>query len=69
MSGDWYIKYRENMNLEYDLNGGTSGPNTTNFYAGFDCSLSLTKPYRPGYTFTGWKLGNNIYNPGDIIEW
>ena len=46
MSGDWYIKYRENMNLEYDLNGGTSGPNTTNFYAGFDCSLSLTKPYR-----------------------
>ena len=78
MSGNWYIKIRRNLTLEYDANGGSGAPGDQSFYAGRPVTLSDTIPTRTGYTFTGWRLqyigetmgsSFDIYDAGDTIPW
>ncbi len=69
MTGNWYIKYRQNMTIEYDKNGGSGGPTSTGFYAGKSVALSSSKPTRSGYTFAGWKFNETVYYSSSTINW
>ncbi len=55
--------------ISYDLNGGTGSLNTNIVYDG-DFELPDLHPsaYMPYANFTGWLIGDRVYQPGDIIE-
>ena len=71
MSGTWYVKYRQNITINYNVNGGTAGNgflNYTTAYAGVDTNLQSAVPTRSGYIFNGWLLNDFLYAPGEIVK-
>ncbi len=53
-------------NLTYDYDGGTDqGPNPST--ATYDNEITLTTPYRYGYTFIGWKV-EVLNSSGSVIQ-
>ena len=68
MSGTWYVKFRQNITISYNANGGSGAPSSTTAYAGVDATLSSSTPTRSGYIFNGWLLNDFLYAPGEIVE-
>lgn len=68
MSGTWYVKFRQNITISYNANGGSGAPSSTTAYAGVDATLSSSTPTRSGYIFNGWFLNGLLYGPGEIVE-
>ena len=60
-----------NHAVHYDANGGTGSMDdsvvTNDINGNSDVTLSPNGFTRAGYTFTGWKIGNELYQPGQII--
>ncbi len=56
--------------VSYDLNGGTGAEgvdySTITVPAGAEITVKA-KPTRSGYTFNGWKEGENTFNPDDTV--
>ena len=69
MSGTWYVKFRQNITISYNANGGSGAPSSTTAYAGVDATLSSSTPTRSGYIFNGWLLNGLLYGPGDEIPY
>ena len=67
MSGTWYVKYRQNITISYNANGGSGAPSSTTAYAGVDATLSSSTPTRSGYIFNGWEIDGCIYSPGSKV--
>lgn len=64
------ICYRKRFYINYDLNGGKSGPQNT-YAETKNIQISGTVPSKTGYVFMGWNvLGDNtvLYQPNDTIE-
>lgn len=53
--------------ITYDANSGTGAPAKQAFSFNSGATISSTKPTRTGYTFTGWKLNNDILQPGSAV--
>lgn len=58
--------------IYYNANGGSNAPSMQTKSYGKSVKLSLSEPYRNGYTFRGWSLSDssNIvkYKPGDYYS-
>ncbi|MBQ2718309.1 MAG: InlB B-repeat-containing protein [Clostridia bacterium] len=63
LTANWTEK--TDFTVTYDANGGSGAPSDNNQYeSGDKINISSVIPTRSKYTFTGWKYGNNTYQPG-----
>ena len=55
--------------VTYDLDGGTANPaiDSENYLAGQTATVTSVVPEKTGYTFTGWKWNNEVYETGNSI--
>lgn len=62
----WRLKDYREMLVEYDLAGGENGPTSTYIMKETEYTIPDTIPTKDGYTFTGWKVGDDeeIRQPG-----
>ena len=58
MSGNWYVKFRAQLSMSFNYNGGSGSTSSKTFYAGKSVSMP-SAPTRAGYKFTGWQITNN----------
>lgn len=58
--------------VNYDANGGSGAPEQQSHWAGYNVTLSSTRPTRDGYTFLGWATSASattaVYQPGGTYE-
>ena len=80
---NFYMLYYRNINISYDLNGGTGTTPATiskNIYvntnnvtengilgASVKIADGVQNPTKQGYTFAGWKVNNNVYIDSDTL--